>query len=186
MKGAVAILALLALAGCKEDAAQDVTPLALTPAAIGHFCQMNLMEHEGPKAQVHLGGLPGAPLFFSQVRDALAYARMPEQTHEILAIWVNDMGADGATWAVPGIDNWIAAGDAVYVLGSDAVGGMGAPEIVPFSDAAAARSFADTHGGRVVTQDAIPDDAVLAPVAIEPDTEDTEFEQRLRALSRRN
>jgi copper chaperone NosL len=75
------VLALLSLVACKEEAVQDTSPLPLTVEAVGHFCQMNLFEHEGPKAQAHLNGLPRMPLFFSQVRDVVAYVRLPEQTH---------------------------------------------------------------------------------------------------------
>lgn len=187
MRAARILALLLALAACKEEVAQDITPVELTPATTGHFCQMNLLEHPGPKAQVHLEGLPGAPLFFSQVRDAIAYQRMPEQTHRILAIQVNDMGAPGATWDVPGEGNWIDAADAWFVLGSDRTGGMGAPEAVPFGTEAAARAFAQAEGGQVLRLGAITDDMVLTPVeagtgAAEDD--DSDYEQRLRALTR--
>jgi copper chaperone NosL len=43
---------------------------------------------------------------------------------------------------------------------------MGAPEIAPFSDAAAALAFADREGGAVMTLDAMPPEVVLAPVDI--------------------
>lgn len=179
-----ALCLILLLAACKDEVPQSLTPVALTPQAVGHYCQMNLLEHEGPKAQIHLGGLPGAPLFFSQVRDAIAYARMPEQSHPILAIWVNDLGAPGATWADPGADNWIDARTAHYVVGSSFAGGMGAPELVPFADRSAADAFARAHGGAVMALDAIPDEAVLAPVPMAGD-EDGDFARRLRALSRK-
>ncbi|MDW3225783.1 MAG: nitrous oxide reductase accessory protein NosL [Paracoccaceae bacterium] len=179
-----AVLALVMVTACKEEVVQDVSALPFTVEAVGHFCQMNLFEHDGPKAQVHLGGLPQLPLFFSQVRDAVAYQRLPEQTHEILAIWVNDMGVPGATWATPGSTNWIAAQDAYYVVGSRVIGGMGAPELVPFSQAAKAGAFAKANGGEVMHLGDIPDDAVLAPVELVDDEDDADFEQRLRALSR--
>ncbi len=183
-------LLLLMLAACKEESTQDTSAMPLTQAAVGHFCQMSLFEHEGPKAQAHLAGLPGAPLFFSQVRDVVAYARMPEQSHEILAIWVNDMGAPGATWSDPGPTNWVAANDALFVVGGRVAGGMGAPELVPFSDAAKATQFADVNGGQVMRLADIPDDAVLAPVVLAPvvlngDGEDADFSTRLRALSQK-
>lgn len=186
MRAARILALLLALAACKEEVAQDITPVELTPATTGHFCQMNLLEHPGPKAQVHLEGLPGAPLFFSQVRDAIAYQRMPEQTHRILAIQVNDMGAPGATWDVPGEGNWIDAADAWFVLGSDRTGGMGAPEAVPFGTRDAAEAFAAREGGTVMRLSDIPDDLVLTPEETGPaDTaDDADFEDRLRALSR--
>ncbi|WP_272003082.1 nitrous oxide reductase accessory protein NosL [Roseovarius sp. ZX-A-9] len=185
MKRLLLVLALLGLAACKEEAGQDTSALPLTADAVGHFCQMNLLEHDGPKAQVHLAGLPGMPLFFSQVRDVVAYARMPEQSHEILTIWVNDMGAPGATWAAPGADNWIAAQEATYVVGGRAVGGMGTPEIVPFAEAEKAIAFAEANGGKVMPLDEIPDEAVLAPVVLDGGSGDDEFEKRLRALSRK-
>lgn len=184
MKYLALVLTMLALSACKEEAAQDTSAVPLTAGAVGHYCQMDLLEHPGPKAQAHLGGLPGAPLFFSQVRDVVAYMRMPEQSHEVLAVWVNDMGAQGATWAVPGAANWIAAQDATYVVGSRVVGGMGAPELVPFSAPTDAVEFARMNGGEVMRLDEIPDNAVLAPVALTGDADDADFENRLRALSK--
>ena len=180
-------LSLLALAACREDETAALPqPVTMTGEAVGHFCQMNLLEHPGPKAQVHLDGLPW-PLFFSQVRDAVAYQRMPEQSHMIRVIYVSDMGAAAARWDDPGPDNWIAADSALYVVGADVVGGMEAPELVPFSDRAAADAFVARHGGQVLGLADIADTEVLAPVEFEGDIgegDDTDFEQRLRALSR--
>lgn len=178
-------LPLLALAACKEEA-QDISAVALTADSVGHYCQMNLLEHPGPKAQVHLEGLPGMPLFFSQVRDAVAYSRLPEQDGVILAIYVNDMGAPGATWDDPGAANWIPAAEAHYVVGSKVEGGMGVPELVPFSDLDRAAAFAAQKGGTVMALSAIPDSAVIAPVALDAGagTEgDPDYNQRLKALS---
>ena len=185
-----ALILMLMLAACRDEVAQAVDPVKLTDEAIGHYCQMNLTEHPGPKAQVHLEGLPGAPLFFSQVRDAIAYSRLPEQSHTILAIWVNDMGAPGATWEVPGPTNWIDAKTAHFVVGSAREGGMGAPELIPFSDASSARACADLHGGAVMDLAEVPDSAVIAPVPdVDPagsSADDDDFKGRLRALSQRN
>ena len=180
--GLVLVAALLALAACREEEAARPQPVAMTDSALGFYCQMAMTEHDGPKGQVHLEGAP-APLFFSQVRDAIAYARMPEQDAEILAIYVSDM-SHAASWADPGADNWVAAEDAFYVLGSDAVGGMGAAEIVPFSVRADAEAFAARRGGRVVRLDQIPDDAVLAPAAgagRDENQDEDDYLDRLRA-----
>lgn len=177
------LVALMLLSACREEAAQDVTALDLTPETTGFYCQMNLLEHPGPKAQAHLEGMPGMPLFFSQVRDGIAFTRMPEKLAPLLVLYVNDMGRQGATWEEPGPGNWIRADDAWYVLGSGRQGGMGAPETVPFADEAAARAFAAAEGGEVMRLDAIPDAAVIAPVgAGADDAPDPEFENRLRAL----
>jgi len=183
MRRALVLVALLALAGCRDEIPQDVSPVALDERAVGHYCQMELLEHDGPKAQAHLGGLPGAPLFFSQTRDAVAYSRMPEQSHEILAIWVNDMGAPGATWTDPGAENWIDANSAHFVVGARVIGGMGAPEIVPFSDISDAEGFVEANGGVVMRLEDVPDDAVLTPVDLDGEESDGDFEARLRALS---
>lgn len=173
---------LFSVSACKEEVAQNIAPQDMTAETLGHYCQMNLLEHPGPKAQVHMKNMP-APLFFSQVRDAIAYARAPEQIAPILAIYVNDMGAPGATWEQPGDGNWIDADKAFFVVGSVREGGMGAPETVPFASRADAEAFAKAEGGGVLELSAITDDMVLTPVEQEPDREgDDDFKGRLRAL----
>jgi copper chaperone NosL len=177
-----ALLFAIALSACQEDAVQNTDPLPLTPETVGHFCQMNLLEHEGPKGQVHLEGLPGMPLFFSQVSDLVVYLRLPEQSNTVLAVYVSDMGAEGASWAEPGISNWIDGRTAHYVVGSDIEGGMGAPEVVPFADPAEAQAFAAEQGGVVMTLEDIPDSAVTAPISSAAEGED-DYARRLKALS---
>ncbi len=170
------LLFLLALAACKqEDAASRIPPpTELTEEAAGHYCQMIILEHEGPKAQVHVEGYPD-PFWFPQVRDGLAFLKSPEQLGEILVVYVNDMGA-AKSWAEPGPDNWIRARDAFFVVGSDAKGGMGAPELVPFGTRESAEAFAAAHGGEVMTLDEIPIEAVLSPI----DLTSTQTETRNR------
>ncbi|SEK03085.1 copper chaperone NosL [Cribrihabitans marinus] len=165
----LALIALIALAACKEEVAEAPPPAALTEAALSYFCQMNVAEHGGPKGQIHLKGHP-QPLFFAQVRDMLAYLKSPERDAEITAIYVSDMGrAD--SWDHPGPDNWTEAANAIYVVEAGVRGGMGAPEIVPFADAGAAQSFIGAYGGRALPMTEIPDDAVLAPVDLDADLE---------------
>jgi copper chaperone NosL len=177
----VAMLTLLS--ACTEEVVQDTAPRDMTADTLGHYCQMNLLEHLGPKAQVFLQGYP-APLFFSQVRDAIAYMRGSEQIAPILAVYVNDMGMTGATWDRPGDGNWIVADTAFYVVGSARTGGMGAPETVPFSSRERAEAFVLAEGGRVLMLNDIADDLVLAPVEAGADqaTDDADFDDRLRAL----
>ncbi|MCC7321823.1 MAG: nitrous oxide reductase accessory protein NosL [Rubellimicrobium sp.] len=176
-------LALMApLAACKEKRAVDLTPLELTVETVGYYCQMDLLEHPGPKAQVHLEGMP-APLFFSQVRDAIAFSRDPEQMAPILALYVNDMGREGATWDDPGEGNWISADEAWYVVGTAREGGMGTPETIPFASQEAARAMAAAEGGTVLRLAEIPDDMVLAPVEVPDAADESDFQARLRALS---
>jgi copper chaperone NosL len=145
-------------------------PAELTGEAIGHYCQMIVIDHAGPKAQVHLVG-QAEPLWFTQIRDAIAFQRSPEETADVAAFFVNDMGA-AASWEQPGTDNWIDARVAHYVIGSNRRGGMGAPELVPFSSRDRADDFAGRHGGKVFGFAAITDAMVLSPVDVDPQSPD--------------
>jgi len=176
-------LAVFLLSGCLEEGrGGPPPPVEMTSDALGYYCQMALKEHPGPKAQIHLAGQSN-PIFFAQVRDAVAYQRMPEQSGQIAAIYVNDMGA-AASWDDPGADNWIAADDATYVTGSTAIGGMGAPELVPFSERRAAEAFAAANGGQVLRLEQVPDDAVLGPaVPMAADGQALLYRDRLKALT---
>lgn len=179
---AFACVALILLAACRTEP-DAPPPVAMTPESVGHYCQMNVLEHPGPKAQVHLKDVLD-PLFFSQVRDAIAYQRMPEQAAEIAAIYVSDM-AHAVSWDQPGSDNWVALDRAVFVTGSSRTGGMGATETVPFSDPKAAQDFAAEYGGQVMALADIPDAAILLATdkpATAPAGPD-DYTARLRALS---
>ena len=180
------LAATLVLGACRQEAAQDTTPRDLTPETLGHYCQMNLLEHPGPKAQVFLEKMPD-PLFFSQVRDAIAYRRAPEQIAPIIATYVNDMGRPGASWEKPGDGNWISAEKAFYVVGSRRQGGMGAPETVPFAAREKAEAFARAEGGKVLVFADISSDMVLAPVDAAPDagSDDADYAGRLGALTQK-
>lgn len=158
------ILALFALtlAACDDDA-ETVKPRAqeVTGEAIGYYCNMVVAEHMGPKGQIHLKD-GSAPLWFSSVRDVIAFTMLPEESKQIAAIYVNDM-TEG-NWDSPEPGSWIDAWSAWYVVGSTKVGGMGAPETVPFSKQEAAQQFAAKYGGEVMAFDAIPEDFVLGGV----------------------
>ena len=161
----LALLALGLLTGCQEDVEiAKPAALVLTPEAAGHYCQMTVLEHDGPKAQIHLTGNP-FPFWFTQVRDAVAFMHSPEEPKNIAAIYVNDMGK-AKSWKEPGFDNWIEAGAAWFVVDSKQTGGMGAPETIPFGTEEGAKEFAASNGGRVLRLDDIPVDYVLAPVEL--------------------
>lgn len=166
MKHLILAAAALALAACQEEEAKaPPAPVELTEAALSYYCQMDVMEHGGPKGQIHLDGYL-APLFFAQVRDLAAYVKSPERDAEITAIYVSDMGA-APSWAHPGTKNWIDAKGAHFVVGSSVAGGMGAQEVVSFASADEAARFAARYGGTVAGFTGIPDDAVLGPVDLD-------------------
>lgn len=163
MRILLATLALAALAvvgGCsqQEEAAMP-EPFALTDDAIGRYCGMNVLEHDGPKGQIILSRIP-EPIWFSSARDVVAFTHMPDEPKTVAAIYVSDMGA-AESWENPGTDNWIDARQAFYVIGSSLRGGMGAAETVPFSTEEAAQDFTSRHGGQIVRFDKIPVSYVL-------------------------
>ncbi|GLR52384.1 nitrous oxide reductase accessory protein NosL [Shinella yambaruensis] len=159
MKRMLATLVLVLVAGCSEQPAEVPQPFALTEEAIGRYCGMNVLEHEGPKGQIILSQIP-EPIWFSSARDAVAFTLLPDEPKAIAAIYVSDMGT-AASWAQPGAENWIDARTAFYVIGSAQRGGMGVAETIPFSRETDARDFAGKHGGEVVGFSDIPPGYVL-------------------------
>jgi copper chaperone NosL len=148
----MAVAALAILAACsKEDARVVPAAHTLTADATGHYCGMLLSEHAGPKGQILLEG-QDAPVWFSSVRDTLTFLNLPEEAKNIAAVYVSDM-AKAPSWEQPGADNWVLAGNAFFVIGSDRQGGMGGEEAVPFSTEVAARAFIKQYHGRIVRLD---------------------------------
>jgi copper chaperone NosL len=139
---------ILLSAACSEEEKAVPPPQAITSDAIGYYCGMMLAEHAGPKGQVLLES-GKSPVWFSSVRDTFTFLRLPEEPKDVAAVYVSDM-AKAPSWDRPGAENWIAAADAVFVVGSDQQGGMGGVEAVPFSAKDAATAFVAEHGGRVV------------------------------------
>ena len=160
----IAVLAAVLLLGACGDeetrqGASVPAPVEITRDAIGHYCNMIVADHTGPKGQIHIEGRE-EPVWFSSVRDTIVFTLLPEEPRNIAAIYVNDMGR--ASWDSPEADTWIDARRAWYVVGSDRRGGMGAPEAVPFADKADAETFVGRHGGQIVAFDAVPRDYVLS------------------------
>lgn len=150
-----------ALAGCNDkQAASTPPPRALNAEAIGHFCGMNVLEHPGPKGQAIVASVI-EPIWFSSARDAIAFTMLPDEPKDVQAVYVSDMSR-AASFDKPGANNWIEARKAVFVIGSRRKGGMGADEVVPFSDRTAAERFASENGGRLVGFAEIPREYVLA------------------------
>jgi copper chaperone NosL len=145
----------LPLAGCDSSSgSQAPLPVAMTEDAVGYYCQMYVMDHDGPKAQIHLKGADH-PLWFAQVSDAITYLNGEERDAEITAVYVNDM-SKAKSWANPGDDGWLALEEAYFVTDSQQLGGMGTPEAIPFSSREAAAAFASNKGGTVMRLSDIP------------------------------
>lgn len=156
-----AILLGLALGACGEgeQVAEAPPPAEYGGEAIGYFCGMLLAEHSGPKGQVHLQS-QAAPLWYSSVRDTVAFTLLKDQPKDVRAIYVNDMGR-ATDWQQPEPGTWVILEDAFLVIESRAAGGMGLPEVVPFGTQQAAEAFVAEQGGRVVRLAEVPPDYVL-------------------------
>ena len=157
---AVFTMALLATACTKP--LDEVIPLpeVSTRDAVGYFCGMIVEDHQGPKSQILLAGEKAA-VWFTSVRDGIAYSLLPEETSKISAFYVTAM--DKSTWDHPEqqASAWIDAKTAWYVIESNKTGGMGAPEAIPFANANAATMFVASHGGRTVSYSDMPEQYIL-------------------------
>ncbi len=155
-------LLVIMLAACQEEIAIP-EPVALTRDGEGFYCNMIVVDHPGPKAQVFEKDR-AAPIWFTSVRDALAYDILPGEAQHVLAIYVHDMG-QAKSWDRPQNNGiWIKAEGAFYVIESQKRGGMGARETIPFADRSAAENFTRQFGGRVVGYRDIPADYILGDV----------------------
>ncbi len=181
---ACALLLPLAFAGCNEKPAAKIPPPhRMTAEDIGHYCGMNVLEHPGPKGQISVASLI-QPVWFSSVRDTLAFTMLPDEPKDIQAIYVSDMGK-APNWDQPGADNWVEARKALFVIESRVKSGMGGDEAVPFSDRAAAEKFVGENGGRIVDFDEVPRDYVLASGNVAAGTSDEATEGPSGDRSRR-
>lgn len=165
----LAAIAILPLTACEEEQVAELPPPAqITRAATGYYCSMTVIDHKGPKGQIILES-QAEPLWFTAVRDTIAFTLLPEEAKDIVAIYVTDMGR-AKEWDHPEQDGpWIEARFAWYVIGSNKRGGMGAPEAVPFGSQEAANAFTAEHGGQVYAFADIPHDAILGTTGDEQD-----------------
>lgn len=157
----LALLVGIGLSACGEEADVARLPPPQEPGAgaVGYYCGMAVAEHPGPKGQVFLEG-SAAPLWFSSVRDTLAFTILPGEPRSVAALYVNDMGRSADT-KTPAPGAWVLARDAVFVAGGNAVGGMGAQEVVPFAEREAAERFRAVHGGEIYRFGEVPEHLVL-------------------------
>lgn len=159
----VAGLALIGLVACggDETSKEMPSPHAVTEDAVGYFCSMNLLEHSGPKGQILVPG-EDRPVWFSTVRQTVAYTMLPESPRVLLAVYVSDLSSV-EDWRRVDPDAWVEARSAWFVVESTATGGMGGEDPMPFSDRARAEKFAQQHGGRVLAFNDLTEDYILYP-----------------------
>lgn len=144
LKRTVAALAVAMLLAACDQAVRSVAALEPNDGTACALDGMILKDFPGSKAQIQY--TEGAPDFYCDLMELFAVLQAPEHKRQVAAIYVQDMGK--TDWASPS-GNWIAAKDALYVVGSRKQGSMG-PTLGAFSDAGAAAAFAQKEGGRVL------------------------------------
>ena len=125
--------------GGKALAAPEQVVPAKTRCAV---CGMFVAKYPNWASQVRL--TDERVLFFDGVKDMMVFVLHPDRyrtsAEAIQEIWVRDYYRQ----------EWIDAGSAWYVVGSDVMGPMG-KELVPFASKEAARTFLeDHHGSRIL------------------------------------
>jgi copper chaperone NosL len=143
MRRMTALAAGVLLAACGEVAlsARAQEPTAETACALDG---MVLQDFPGSKAQVHY--TEGKPDYYCDLMELFAVLLAPENRRKVAAVFVQDVGK--TDWAKPS-GNWIAAKDALFVVGSKKTGSMG-PTFGAFSSAQDAAAFVQKEGGKVV------------------------------------
>lgn len=81
-------------------------------------------------------------------------------------VCVSDMGA-AQSWVQSGIENWVLAEGALFVIGAKVDGGMGAQKVVAVKEVHKAANFAAQWGGQIMSLDAISTEAVLGPTDLD-------------------
>lgn len=136
----------LALSGCGRPTGDSLSnaPLEIDSHTSCSLDGMLLSDFPGPKGQIHYVQDRQIDWFCDTI-ELLSALLAPEQVRAVKSAWVQDMAL--ADWSRPQ-GHWIDARQAWYVLGSQRKGSMG-PTAATFAAEAAARSFAQTHGGEV-------------------------------------
>ena len=163
LRGPFITACLLTLTACSDETGSKARPPdVLSRDDTGYFCGMIVEDHTGPKSQIRLAG-SGETLWFTSVRDGIAFTLLPEETRAISAFYVSSVDNDSWDHPESAQANWLPASSAWYVIKSDRRGGMGAAEAIPFATEAAARQFADQHDGQVAGLADIPVSYILGP-----------------------
>ncbi|MDM5175678.1 nitrous oxide reductase accessory protein NosL [Massilia sp. DJPM01] len=141
------LLAAFAAAGLLAACSQQATTASAREPAPDTACALDgmvLLDFPGPKAQIQYA--EGKADYYCDLMELFTVMLAPEHKRRIAGVFVQDMGK--TSWDKPS-GHWIAAKDALYVVGSKKQGSMG-PTFGAFSDAAQADAFAKAEGGKVL------------------------------------
>ena len=142
-RAGLALAAMLMLAAC----GQAVMAVAAQEPAADTACALDgmvLKDFPGSKAQIQYA--QGKPDYYCDLMELFAVLLAPENKRQVAGVFVQDIGK--TDWANPR-GHWIAAKDALYVVGSKKQGSMG-PTFGAFSNAQDAAAFVQKEGGKVL------------------------------------
>ena len=142
-RAGLALAAMLMLAAC----GQAVMAVAAQEPAADTACALDgmvLKDFPGSKAQIQY--VEGKPDYYCDLMELFAVLLAPENKRQVAGVFVQDIGK--TDWANPS-GHWIAAKDALYVVGSKKQGSMG-PTFGAFSNAQDAAAFVQKEGGKVL------------------------------------
>lgn len=149
---------LLFLTACSEEQIKEIPQAQEPKEAIGYYCNMTIVAHSAAKGQIFINR-QDKPIWHATIRDLFIYMKSPEESHDIAAIYVNDMGV--ANWDKPEAGTWIDARNAYYVIKSSKRNGMGGLAIVPFGDINKSKAFVSKYGGEIVNSEGITSEFVF-------------------------
>lgn len=162
------------LAGCLDEDVPE--PIALDDQQSCDQCGMVIESHPGPVGQTYFeDDVPAdrdGPAWFCSAVCSYEYTfDREDEGHEPTVWYLTDYSdveyefssENGTTFisAHLAADEFVAADDLSLVAGSDILGAMGR-ELIPFSDADEAESFADENGGQVVSHDDVSRELLAA------------------------
>jgi copper chaperone NosL len=142
-RAGLALAAMLMLAAC----GQAVMAVAAQEPAADTACALDgmvLKDFPGSKAQIQY--VEGKPDYYCDLMELFAVLLAPENKRQVAGVFVQDIGK--TDWANPS-GHWIAARDALYVVGSKKQGSMG-PTFGAFSNGQDAAAFVQKEGGKVL------------------------------------
>jgi len=153
--------------GADDDGASG--PDRARPRKACDACGMLIVDHGGPNGQVfyvgdHPQGRDGPAWYDSLTELVTDRASAIDRGREPVATYVTDYaaveyeiteaGGDRVISSHVAAESFVDWEDAVYAVETGVVGAMG-PDVIPFTDPAAAESFVGAEGGRVVEPDAV-------------------------------
>lgn len=141
-----AAIGLLSACGQRTHTGPAPTPVEFGDDTLCILDGLRLIDHPGPKAQIHWVGRDEPDFYCDTVEMFHLFLATQHRDTRIRALYVQDMSQ--ADWYAPR-GEWMDARAALYVQGSSRMTAMGTT-LASFSEASAADSFVREFGGQIL------------------------------------